>query len=83
VTNSVRHGSARHIWVALRVEADTLHLAVQDDGRASNGLANAGGGHGLFGIRERLQALGGELETRAAAGSGFQLEARLPWRPEA
>jgi signal transduction histidine kinase len=79
LTNSVRHGRAQRIWVTARIEAGMLHVSVRDDGRTPSGRHGAGGGHGLCGIRERLQALGGELETHGEA-AGFRLEARLPWR---
>ncbi|MER6251615.1 histidine kinase [Streptomyces sp. NPDC001584] len=39
-----------------------------------------GGGHGLTGMRERAQALGGSLEAGPAPGGGFLVRAHLPAR---
>jgi len=36
------------------------------------------GGFGLIGIRERVQALGGELKMETAVGQGFVLETAVP-----
>ncbi|WP_399096870.1 sensor histidine kinase [Streptomyces sp. BBFR2] len=41
-----------------------------------------GGGHGLVGLRERAQSLGGTLETRHTADGGFVVRARFPYRAE-
>ncbi|MEX2984601.1 sensor histidine kinase [Streptomyces sp. C36] len=37
-----------------------------------------GGGHGLVGLRERAQSLGGTLEAHATPEGGFVVRARLP-----
>ena len=37
-----------------------------------------GGGHGLRGLRERAEALGGEFSARPDETGGFRLEMRLP-----
>ncbi|MEU4208470.1 histidine kinase [Streptomyces sp. NPDC026206] len=37
-----------------------------------------GGGHGLVGLRERAQSLGGTLEARATREGGFVVRARFP-----
>ena len=43
------------------------------------GLADAGGGYGLQGMRERAALLGGALDA-GAAGDGWRVELRLPPR---
>ena len=44
---------------------------------APDGLADAGGGYGLQGMRERAALLGGTLDA-GAAGDGWRVELRLP-----
>ena len=39
---------------------------------------NGGGGHGLFGMRERVRLFGGRFEAGEWAGGGFRVHARLP-----
>ncbi|MFG2226903.1 sensor histidine kinase [Streptomyces sp. NPDC048644] len=40
-----------------------------------------GGGHGLVGLRERAQSLGGTLETRHTSEGGFVVRAEFPYGP--
>ena len=50
-------------------------VAVSDDGV---GGAAAGGGSGLRGLSDRVEALGGRLEVESAAGSGTTVRALIP-----
>ena len=36
--------------------------------------------NGLMGMRERVEAIGGELRLQSANGEGTLLELRVPWR---
>ena len=76
LTNALKHAHARHADVTLRYRPDELELEVADDGTGpatTNGL-----GHGLVGIRERVNIYGGEMSAGAAPAGGFILSARLP-----
>ena len=75
LTNAARHAGAQNVWITLQREADALHLQLHDDGRVHWPLAP---GNGLTGMRERLGALGGELQLARGDGGGLRLDARLP-----
>jgi signal transduction histidine kinase len=79
LTNVMRHAAASRALVALRVEADTLHIDVTDDGRGAQqpGVPTAGG-HGLQGMTERAAALGGEVSAGPAERGGWHVHAQLP-----
>ncbi|MCU0682746.1 MAG: sensor histidine kinase [Polyangiaceae bacterium] len=81
LTNVARHARASRVEVELAASAAELRLTVRDDGV---GLPPAGqrAGMGLFGMRERVRALGGVLELTSAPGAGTTVEVRLP-RPAA
>lgn len=75
LTNAVRHANAKNIWVSLSREEETLRLEVRDDGQyRGHHIA----GHGLRGMQERAELLGGRLETGIAPEGGFQLRITLP-----
>jgi signal transduction histidine kinase len=77
LTNVMRHAAATRAHVTLRVEADSLHIDVTDDGKSAAPDAPPTGGHGLRGMRERAAALGGDV-TAGPGDHGWHVHARLP-----
>ncbi|MCG6118302.1 MAG: histidine kinase [Aquimonas sp.] len=75
ITNALRHGRAARIEVSLRREGAGLLLQVDNDGETPRRIDE---GHGLGGMRERLAALGGQLQIEMRAPRGLRLQARLP-----
>ena len=87
VNNSVRHASARRITVSVRTDANRLLLSVRDDGGGfdvADALHRAANGRhlGLLGMRERVEALGGQLEIDSTAEQGTEIRASVPLEPE-
>lgn len=74
VTNIQRHARAQRVWIELRCEHGQALLEIGDDGRGGDIVP----GNGLCGMRERMQALGGELRVDSQRGQGTRLQARLP-----
>ena len=64
--------------VDLQRRGPVLHAEISDDGI---GGATAGPGSGLFGLVDRLEALGGRLEVESAPGAGTRLRASIPLAP--
>lgn len=75
LTNALRHSGARHVRVSVRRAGDAVQAEVSDDGR---GQANTVAGHGLTGMRERIEEAGGQLEIDSPPGGGFRIRARMP-----
>jgi signal transduction histidine kinase len=75
LTNAVRHANARNIWLSLSREEETLRLEVRDDGTGRGSYVM---GHGLRGVQERMELLGGRVETDIAPQGGFRLRVFLP-----
>jgi two-component system sensor histidine kinase DesK len=67
VTNVVRHANARHCSVALHRVGGQVVLEVADDGVGGE----APDGNGLTGMRERIAALGGEVQRLAGGGTAL------------
>ncbi len=83
LTNVAKHACANQVCVALRHDAETVSLSVEDDGRGFDGQArlSVSGwpmGIGLLGMQERLESLGGRLEIESRPGQGTRLVAHLP-----
>ena len=76
LTNVRKHARASRAEVMLDyAQPACVRLTVADNGVGS---AAANGGFGLLGLRERVQLLGGTVETRTAPGEGFQLQVEAP-----
>ena len=83
LTNTLRHAGAARAEVVLRYGDGGVEIEICDDGRgpAPGGAgrpADAGGGQGLLGMRERVGLFGGRLEAGARDGGGFRVRALLP-----
>jgi signal transduction histidine kinase len=77
LTNTRKHaGLAASAAVRLRYEPDGLTVEVTDDGLASP--TPGSGGHGLAGLRERIEMYGGTVRAGPLAGGGFGVVAHLP-----
>ncbi|WP_433088129.1 histidine kinase [Dactylosporangium sp. CA-052675] len=76
-TNTLKHADATKLDVRIRFHADELELDIADNGRGPTRRAT--GGLGLIGMRERVSAHEGTLETGPRTGSpGFRVRARFP-----
>ncbi|MFF1304622.1 sensor histidine kinase [Streptomyces sp. NPDC058307] len=81
LTNVRRHAAdATQVTVGLSYERARLEVTVSDDGRGGSLLPPAahGGGFGLVGLKERVTALGGELQAGPRAEHGWEVRALLP-----
>jgi signal transduction histidine kinase len=81
LTNVVKHAGPTRAQVVVGYRDQEVTVEVTDDGRgvvtsASDG--RVGTGHGLIGMRERVQVFGGDLEVGPRPGGGFRVAARLP-----
>lgn len=76
--NVLKHSGAAEAHVCLEAGAATLRLTVADQGRGFDYARRAGAGHGLRGMQERLDALGGTLTIVSAEGRGTELCAQIP-----
>ncbi|WP_333736120.1 sensor histidine kinase [Streptomyces sp. IBSBF 2806] len=83
LTNTHKHASATRAAVLLDYGPHSLRVTVTDDGRSdpvkgtSTG-AGTGTGHGLIGMRERANAIGGTVTAGPRPEGGFQVVAALP-----
>jgi two-component system sensor histidine kinase DesK len=77
-TNVLRHSDSTHCDICLRVDSGRAVLKVTNDGPAIQVTRAPSGGHGIRGMRERLNVLGGRLTAKSEKDGGFTLEASVP-----
>lgn len=77
LTNIAKHSGAPSAQIVARI-GRTLDLTIRDSG---TGGAAPGGGTGLVGMRDRVEAIGGTLELDSTP-SGTTISVRLPVDPE-
>jgi DNA-binding NarL/FixJ family response regulator/signal transduction histidine kinase/PAS domain-containing protein len=87
LTNVGRHASASHVEVCVRIAGRALVASVRDDGGGIDGPGRPGttGGHGILGMYERAELVGGELHVERPPEGGTLVELRVPLaerRPE-
>jgi len=79
LTNVQKHaGTAAKAEVSVVRVGPDIEITVLDDGTGEDHGTEAGGGHGLLGMRERVTALRGTLTTGPRYGGGFRVHAILP-----
>jgi signal transduction histidine kinase len=74
LANAAKHSGASLARVGVRRTGERLVATVADDGV---GGAEADGGSGLLGLRDRVEALGGRLTVDSPRGEGTTIAAEL------
>ncbi|HKB29251.1 MAG TPA: sensor histidine kinase [Streptosporangiaceae bacterium] len=78
LTNTRKHGGpTAAAAVTLTYGDDTLSVRIVDDGCGAAAVGD-GRGHGLIGMRERVEMYGGDLLAGPRRGGGYQVTAMLP-----
>jgi signal transduction histidine kinase len=80
LTNVARHSGASHVDIILERRADTVILAVEDNGvgfEPHESPPGDGQGFGLLGMRERAALVGANLQIESSAGQGTTVLVRL------
>ena len=83
LTNVARHAHAQQVWVEVERSKTTLSLRVRDDGvgfdvPTARERATRGASFGMLGMRERVELIGGSLETTSAPTRGTEIRVRFP-----
>ncbi len=73
LTNTLKHAGKAQAWVTIRYMDEALEIEVLDDGRGGSVAGFGRGGHGLAGMRERIDIFGGELLAGPREEGGFAI----------
>jgi signal transduction histidine kinase len=78
LTNALKHAHGSRTVVVVEQHEKEITVEVGTDPAAVPSAAPAGAGRGLTGLRERVEALAGELVAGARPDGGFVVRARIP-----
>ena len=73
MTNAIRHGNASKIWIDLIYSNENIKFNIKDNGQGALAFIE---GFGLKGIRERVEAFGGNVEFKSQ--NGFIIDGIIP-----
>lgn len=79
ITNVLKHANASRLEVVVDYQPEALLVTISDNGSGSNEALGTSSGHGLIGMRERVELFGGELTTGSSSLGGFVVRAKLPF----
>ncbi|MEA5462402.1 sensor histidine kinase [Leptothoe sp. PORK10 BA2] len=77
ITNIVKHAEATAVDLSLMVDEQGIRLLLRDDGHGFD-LGQTSTGFGLQGMRERAQAMGGNLTVNSRPGEGCEIRLVVP-----
>jgi signal transduction histidine kinase/ligand-binding sensor domain-containing protein len=85
VNNIVRHSKASNARIELAVENGEVALRVLDNGVGFDPAdpKPSSGGHGITGMRKRVEQLGGKLQIISEPGTGTTIALSLPLQEQA
>jgi signal transduction histidine kinase len=78
LTNCARHAKAMSVVVSVSADEGSVNVIVRDDGIGFNSAFASRGGLGLLGMRERVQALDGQLNISSQAQGGTTIYVQIP-----
>jgi signal transduction histidine kinase len=81
LTNTVKYAAASEVAVVLRDRDRDVSVVVRDNGRGFDAAPGGPRGHGLDGMRHRIESVGGRLSVGTAPGQGTRIAATVPKHP--
>ena len=81
LTNVIRHANKADTVVSVSSRDDDVVIEIRNTGDQA-GVAAVPAGHGLAGMHERVQAVGGALNAGPVETGGFSVQAVLVGQPQ-
>jgi signal transduction histidine kinase len=83
IGNIIKHANARNVMITLEYDADHVSLYIRDDGKGFDvykleKVTPRGKGSGVFGMKERVELLGGHYSVKSMLGQGTTVSVKLP-----
>ena len=78
LTNAMKHAQGAQVRITVDHGPQQLTIDVTDSGGPSVPTVGTGSGHGLIGLKERIDLYGGSLDAGPLPSGGFRVRAALP-----
>ena len=79
LANIIRHGHAKTVKLRLHGDEHNCVLTLSDDGRGFDALSpEFRWSHGLWGMRQRAEGVGGHFDIKSSVGVGTTLSVAVP-----
>ncbi len=79
LTNIARHAQATDVKVSVNITSGQALMDIKDNGRGIDpAVARRPNAHGVYGMFERANSLGGQIQLESAPGKGTLLSVRIP-----
>lgn len=78
VTNAIKHGKSKDVWVKVEWLRDIMNIVVRDNGQGFDINEVRDKSFGLIGMRERIDLLKGEMKINSIPGKGTTVYFRIP-----
>jgi len=82
LNNALKHSVGKRVVLTISADAEKLTISIADDGQgmgtASEPAKNKRTGHGLGNMRERLNAIRGNMELKSEGGRGTEVRFVVP-----
>ncbi|MDB6104890.1 MAG: ATPase [Gammaproteobacteria bacterium] len=79
LSNIIRHAQAKTVKLELSGDDSHCSVTLSDDGRGFDALSSQfRWSHGLMGMRQRAEALGGRLDIESRIGGGTRVRVEIP-----
>lgn len=78
VSNAMKHGEAKDVWVKIEWLDDIVNIIIKDNGKGFDQNEVKEKSFGLIGMRERIGLLKGEMKIISSLGQGTTILFRIP-----
>lgn len=82
VTNAMKHGKSKDIWVKLEWLKDAVNIVVKDDGIGFDPQIVKDHSFGILGMRERIELLHGKMTIQSEVNRGTTVLFKIPLETE-
>ncbi|MFF2178517.1 sensor histidine kinase [Lysinibacillus sp. NPDC058147] len=82
VTNSMKHGKCKDIWVKLEWLKDAVNIVVKDDGKGFDPQVVKEHSFGILGMQERIEILDGTISISSEINRGTTVLFKIPLEVE-